>query len=342
MFGPNHETKGGIATVIANFKGHFHSTTNTVFYLESWKEGNVFQRVFYSARGLLLLPFQVKRKKIKLVHLHIAQDGSYFRKALATRLAKLCGAKVLLHVHGSHFDQYHKESMPRLQKHILRTLRKADKIIVLNEDVRTYFANYDIEMDIVSNAVPILETAPMSDERTQISCFGQLGERKGTYDLLRIAKVLYARHPEVMIYLYGDGDLKEVQELVIQQELKNIRIGGWITADEKALAMRKTMIHVLPSYQEGLPMSVLETMAYGIPNVSTYVGGIPDVIESGKDGLLINPGEEDALAEALISLIEQETIRKKMGTAAAAKIKTHFSMPAYIHKWNQIYTEWDK
>lgn len=209
--------------------------------------------------------------------------------------------------------------MPRLQKHILRTLRKADKIIVLNEDVRTYFANYDIEMDIVSNAVPILETAPMSDERTQISCFGQLGERKGTYDLLRIAKVLYARHPEVMIYLYGDGDLKEVQELVIQQELKNIRIGGWITADEKALAMRKTMIHVLPSYQEGLPMSVLETMAYGIPNVSTYVGGIPDVIESGKDGLLINPGEEDALAEALISLIEQETIRKKNGHSSRSK-----------------------
>ncbi|MBC6298734.1 glycosyltransferase family 4 protein [Listeria booriae] len=341
MFGPNHETKGGIATVIANFRDHFHSDAHTMFHLESWKEGSLWKRTFHSARGLFLLPFQIKKNRIDMVHIHMAQDGSYFRKAIATRLAKWSGAGVLLHIHGSHFDQYHQESAPWLQKNLIQTLRKANRIIVLNEDVTTYFAKFGIPMEIIQNAVPIPETLTSPSERTQISSFGQLGERKGTYDILAIAPALYAKHPEVTIHLYGDGDIKQAQEIIHTKQLKNIRIGGWITATEKEKTMQQTMIHLLPSYQEGLPMSILETMAHGIPNISTYVGGIPDIIEPGKDGFLIHPGDHELLLAALSTLIEQDAEREKMSLAAAEKIKTQFSMPAYIHKWNQLYSEWD-
>ncbi|MBC2116265.1 glycosyltransferase family 4 protein [Listeria booriae] len=341
MFGPNPETKGGIATVIANFKQHFNSSTNTIFYAESWKEGNILKRTYYSVHGLVTLPHQINKQNIDAVHIHMAQDGSYFRKAMATRLAKRSGKKVLLHIHGSHFDQYHEESKPWLQRHILRTLRKADKIIVLNEDVKTYFATFGIPMDIVNNAVPVPTQPLETSKRTQISAFGQLGTRKGTYDILEVAEQLQISHPEAQIYLYGDGDTKQAQAIITRKQLQNVHLGGWITAEQKAEAMQKTMIHLLPSYQEGLPMAVLETMACGIPNISTYVGGIPNVIASGKDGLLIEAGKQDQLLHALITLIEQENKRNQMGKAAATKIKTEFSMPAYIEKWNQIYAEWD-
>ncbi|MBC6315248.1 glycosyltransferase family 4 protein [Listeria grandensis] len=342
MFGPDRTTKGGIATVIANFQNHFSSSDNTIFYAESWKEGSLFRRTFYSALGILSLPFRIIGKKIDLVHIHMAQDGSYFRKAIATRIAKQCGRKVLLHIHGSHFDQYHQMSGPRLQKHLLQTLRKADKIIVLNEDVQTYFAAYGISMEIVQNAVPIPAPSEKPVERTQISSFGQLGERKGTYDILQVAERLQDEHPEIFIYLYGDGDTKQAQAIITQKQLNNVRIGGWITAEEKEQTMQKTLIHLLPSYQEGLPMAILETMARGIPNISTYVGGIPDVMEQGKDGLLIEPGDQDALYDAISFLIEQEEERSKMGAAASHKIKSAFSMPAYNRKWDQIYTEWNE
>ncbi|EUJ19097.1 glycosytransferase [Listeria grandensis FSL F6-0971] len=341
MFGPDHETKGGIATVIANFKSHFKSSTNTIVYLESWKEGSLLKRALHSIYGLAMLPIQIKKQKIDAVHVHMAQDGSYFRKAMATRLVKRSGKKVLIHIHGSHFDQYHQESTPRMQRHILQTLRKADKVIVLNEDVQTYFATYDISMDIVNNAVPVPAPHSENTKRTQISCFGQLGTRKGTYDILGVAELLQVSHPEVQIHLYGDGDIKQVQDIIIRKQLQNVHLGGWITAEQKELAMQKTMIHLLPSYQEGLPMAILETMARGIPNISTYVGGIPNVITDRKDGLLIEAGNQEHLWYALNTLIEQEDKRNQMGEAAAEKIKNHFSMPAYIEKWNQIYAEWD-
>ncbi|MBC2100062.1 glycosyltransferase family 4 protein [Listeria booriae] len=342
MFGPDHETKGGIATVIANFKSHFKSSRNAMFYLESWKEGSLFRRTMYSIRGLAYLPFYIKKKNIDVVHIHMAQDGSYFRKALATSIAKRSGAKVLLHIHGSHFDQYHQESRPGLQKHLLKTLRCVDKIIVLNDEVQTYFAKFGITTEIIHNAVPIPTSDSNPVKRTQISCFGQLGERKGTYDILAIAEPLQKKYPDIMLYLYGDGDIKQASEIIRKHQLKNVQLGGWITASEKETAMKKTMIHILPSYQEGLPMAILETMACGIPNISTYVGGIPSVIESGKDGLLIQPGDKDELLASIMELIDRESERETMGEAAAKKMKQHFSITAYNAKWNEIYSEWNE
>ncbi len=341
MFGPDHETKGGIATVIANFKNYFKSEINPVFYLESWKEGSLFRRSIYSLRGLGLLPFYIKKKRIDMVHIHMAQDGSYFRKALATRIAKRCGAQILLHIHGSHFDQYHQASQPRLQKHLLETLRRADKIIVLNEEVKTYFEAFGLKAEIILNAVPIPATDSKTIKRTQISCFGQLGERKGTYDILEIAEQLQAQHPEIKLCLYGDGDVKQAAAIIQAKRLHNVELGGWVTAKQKEVAMKKTMIHILPSYQEGLPMAILETMARGIPNISTHVGGIPSVIASGKDGILIEAGNKEQLLTALLELIENAPKREAMGTAAAQKIQQHFSIDAYNNKWNEIYSEWN-
>ncbi|MBC1358842.1 glycosyltransferase family 4 protein [Listeria booriae] len=338
MFGPDPTTKGGIATVIANFKNHFKTVANDIFYLESWKEGHLSKRILSSAKGIVTLPFQILTKKIDLVHIHIAQDGSYFRKAIAVRLTKLCRKKVLLHVHGSHFDMYHQESKPWLQRHLIRTLQKADKIIVLNEDVQAYFREYQIATEIIFNAVPVPKQQKKASERSQISCFGQLGKRKGTYDILKVAEVLKRKYPSITIVLYGDGDTVEVSRIIQDNKLTNVKLGGWVSAEEKELAMQETLIHILPSYQEGLPMAILETMAHGISNIGTYVGGIPSVIEPGVNGMLIQPGNTTELEQALTLLLEQELLREQMGIAAYEKISHEFSMPVYLRRWEKIYS----
>ncbi|EUJ18730.1 glycosytransferase [Listeria grandensis FSL F6-0971] len=342
MFGPESKAKGGIATVISNFKDHFKSENNEIFYLESWKEGSLIRRTLSSVIGLVMLPILISSKKLDLVHIHIAQDGSYFRKAIAVRLTKLCRKKVLLHIHGSHFDAYHRESKPLLQRHLIETLQKSDKVIVLNDEVQQYFSAYGIKTEIMFNAVPIPERQEGSKKEMQISCFGQLGKRKGTYDILDVAAVLQEKHPDIPIYLYGDGDIKKIEELIKTRNLLNVHLGGWVTAEQKEVAMQQTMIHILPSYQEGLPMAILETMAQGIPNISTYVGGIPDIIDNGKNGLLIEPGNTKQLEAALLTLITDNKLRQRMGTEAYWKVEDKFSMPAYLKKWEKIYTEWDE
>lgn len=103
--------------------------------------------------------------------------------------------------------------------------------------------------------------------------------------------------------------------------------------------MKKSVLHLLPSYQEGLPMSILETMSYGVPNLTTNVGGIPQVLRDGENGMVVKPGDIDAMFEKLSMFLEDEEFRIKCSLESFKTIKTHFSIVPYFEKWNQLYED---
>ena len=112
---------------------------------------------------------------------------------------------------------------------------------------------------------------------------------------------------------------------------------GWISGDKKLSVLRTADIYCLPSYNEGFPMGVIEAMSANVCVVSTYAGGIPDAIESGKDGLLVNAGDVEALAQALIKLIQDRELNAQLAQSGKAKFENNFSQQAILPQLQFIY-----
>lgn len=338
IVGPDASAKGGIATVIKNFKGITANTFIELFFFTTWREGNKGKHLLDSFYSVISFPFFLKKKNIDLVHLHVAQNGSFYRKSLLLMIAKLLKIPTVFHLHASQFDDfYNSQSVP--MKHIITfVIECATGVVVLSDSWKEFYESIaNIECEVIVNAVAIPKKNPYHNRKNQIVSFGRLGRRKGTFDLLKVATKIEKKYPDYQFILYGDGDIKKVKEEITRLELTNVRLGGWVTAEEKVQALHQSKMHVLASYQEGMPMAILETMAQGIPNISTKVGGIPQVIHSEKNGLLIDAGNTDQLEEAICRLIENDKLRQEISRSSFETIQINFSLEASYKKWLNYY-----
>ncbi|MBC1457172.1 glycosyltransferase family 4 protein [Listeria newyorkensis] len=342
MIGPDAKAKGGMATVIANFKQHFNSENHDIRYLTTWKEGSLWTRMKATAMSILQIRLQIRRENIDIVHVHMAQDGSFFRKALLILQAKKECA-VVLHIHASQFDVFYKKSHPWIQKYIRYILGKPDKVVVLSEEwARFYNELTEVPVSVIENAVEIPAINKYNPDARNIIMFGRIGERKGSYDVLEVAAAVGQKFPDVRFYLYGDGELEQVSIRLKEMRLENVILGGWVDATNKKAILEKAVLHILPSYHEGLPMAILETMAYGIPNLSTTVGGIPQAIQHTKNGILIEAGNTVKLEAEIIHFLADKTTRSQYSKAAFDTIKMRFSMKQYQQKWEKCYRNIEK
>ncbi|MBC2240566.1 glycosyltransferase family 4 protein [Listeria booriae] len=337
MIGPDAKAKGGMATVIANFKQYFNSENHDIRYLATWKEGSLLTRMKATVVSVLQIKSRIRRENIDIVHVHMAQDGSFFRKALLILQAKKECA-VVLHIHASQFDVFYQKSHPRVQKYIRYILGKPDKVVVLSEEwARFYNELTEVPVSVIENAVEMPAVNKYNPDARNVIMFGRIGERKGSYDVLKIAAAVGQRFPDVRFYLYGDGELEQVSTKLEELHLENVILGGWVDAATKETILENAVLHILPSYHEGLPMAILETMAYGIPNLSTAVGGIPQAIQHAKNGILIEAGNTAKLEAEIIQFLGDKTMRKQYSEAAFTTIKNRFSMKQYQQKWEKCY-----
>lgn len=165
------------------------------------------------------------------------------------------------------------------------------------------------------------EYAQLSSRPFTITTTARLYVTKGLTYLLDAAALVKQTHPEVKFNVYGDGDLRD--ELLAKAERlgldgKSMFLGSFSGRDELTRIMTNTDIFLLSSILEGQPLVIVEAMAYGCPIVSTNVGGIPELIRDGVNGLLCPPENPQCLAEKLNLLIEDAELRKKLGHAARA------------------------
>ena len=112
---------------------------------------------------------------------------------------------------------------------------------------------------------------------------------------------------------------------------------GWVSGAAKERELQQATLYVLPSYIEGLPMGVLEAMAIGAPVIATKVGGIPDAIEDGANGFLVEPGDVNALADRIIQLLADAQLRNRFATAARARIVSSFSPERVLARLEDVY-----
>lgn len=333
MVGPGVKEKGGMATVISNFQ-RYYAGNHQIEYVESWNSSHKLAKVF---NAIWQLHKRVKKEEKTVLHFHVAQNGSFFRKSLLAMLFKK-RAMLIFHMHASQFDVFFKESSAPVKWLIATVLSATDQVVVLSQEWKLFYSTIiSTNILVIENAVSLIESHPYNPWSLNVITLGKIGERKGSFDTLQVAQ----RLPEINFLLFGDGDTSELQHLIKNRQIKNVFIGGWIDEATKLLLFADASLHLLPSYHEGLPMSVLETMAVGIPNMATSVGGIPQVIDS-ETGYLVAPGDLEAMVDGLKRHFNQLELRQTMSVAARQRIEKKFSIESFFDKWNMLYDELEK
>jgi glycosyltransferase involved in cell wall biosynthesis len=158
-----------------------------------------------------------------------------------------------------------------------------------------------------------------------------LGKRKGTYDLLEAFESLVKRQPNARLVLPGDGEVDEIKALVKEKGLEDVvEVPGWVSGAAQDELWNRTDVYTLPSYNEGLPGSVLEAMSAGLPCVSTPVGGIPEAVLDNQTGYLVDAGDVAGLEKALERLVADEDLRLRMGKEGNNLLETKFNIDRIV------------
>ncbi len=337
VVGPSPEkSKGGMATVISEIRDDQELATKYgIDVFDSFVDGGKAKRLLYSVYAFV--KFFLTKRNYNVYHIHAASKGSTFRKGYYVRAAKKWGKKVILHIHGARYMEFYNELSDKKKAEMISILKTADMVIALSQDWKNKFdQTFGLTNCVVlENGINMERLAPaIASSATYQNAFvtlGRLGKRKGTYDLVDAIEIAVKSVPDMKMYLAGDGDVEQIRQLVQQKSLeKNVEVVGWANFDKKLDLLKHVSTVVLPSYNEGLPMSVLEGMACRKAIISTKVGAIPEVVKE-ENGILIDAGDVNSLAEALVRCSTDLKMITDMGEQNHAKIHNEFSMTV-MHK----------
>lgn len=250
----------------------------------------------------------------RIVHVHTSKHPSARRKKLFMRLALLARKKIIVHFHA--FDTA--SSIESRYKEVYRMLfGKSDVTLVLSPTwQRLVGATFELpgKIQVLYNPCPSVEKPSAASDRVSVILYaGVLDSRKGYSDLLRAFACIASKYPDWKLIFAGSGELEKAGRLATELGIsEQVEFRGWVTGDDKDRLFRQASIFCLPSYAEGFPMAVLEAWAYGLPVVSTPVGGLPDIVTDGQEALLFDPGDCVALADRLERLMADSALRERM------------------------------
>ena len=344
MIGPSIErTKGGIASVIQGYL-QSNATQNgfVIKHLVSHVEGSMFEKMTYVLKSLFTF---LRLRNVSIVHIHTASDASFYRKSIFVLLSRWRKIPVAMHVHGADFDSFYEKSRPLQKRYIAYVFRNTSSVIVLSDFWRNFFVkSFDLQnIKVLYNAVDCDAFEKCDTKQEFMGHFlflGRLGERKGIYDLVKAIDILVNRNKQKELHFIfaGDGEVDEVKNEVEKLGLSNhIDILGWVDVEAKFEVLKQADTVILPSYNEGLPVALLEAMAAGKIVLSTTVGGIPDLVENDINGYLITPGDVISLAKKIEEISSNKIRMAAISENNIKKIKLHFNSNTINEDLFQLY-----
>ncbi|WP_409029134.1 glycosyltransferase family 4 protein [Gracilimonas sediminicola] len=326
--------KGGIAQVVNSYSDLFDPFQHISTTKYSSKIGKVYNLFRSIAEFFKFIVFF----DIEIVHIHVASYNSFWRKTIFIYLSKAFSKYVILHVHGAEFKDFHKTNSHSVNS----VVNKCDLIIALSQHWKDYFEKELQHRNIVilENIVekPIHRRDTLDDEYCRFLFLGELGKRKGIYDLLDVLVDLREQiSGKAIFHIGGNGEVDKVKGIINANSLQElVKFEGWVSGEKKQKLLSKADVFILPSYNEGLPIAILEAMSYQVFVISTFVGGIPELVDNKINGLLIEPGDTDGLREAIEIAIHDIDFRNKAGLHSYEIIKPH--LPSSVEeKLESIY-----
>lgn len=333
MLGVHPATKqsGGIWAVVDAYRRGGLFQRWPISYIGTFASGSAIRKFFIASNALLQYTRLLARNRVALVHVHSASNASFWRKSVFILIALMWRRPVIFHLHGGGFIDFYSKRCGPIRRWCVRfVLDHAAHIIVLSEEWRRRIAQITSNPHIVVIPNPT-DTGPLASQRdydrsSNVLLFlGRLDKKKGIFDLVAAVALLHPQIPDIRVRFAGEGDVDGIRRHAASNGiLETIEFLGWISGELKQRVLAEATVFVLPSHAEGMPMAVLEAMAAGLPIVASRVGGVPDVVEDQKSGILFEPGDVDGLARALLALLRDPARRRQMGEASQKRIvETH-------------------
>lgn len=340
FIGPDYENpQGGIGAVLYLYAKkivHFKFLATYNGKKSGIREVIFFFRSFFKIVWKLFID-----GNIRIVHIHGASRGSFYRKYIVFLCAKVMGKKTIYHIHGGGFYDFYKGAGVLLQGMITRLINHSDGVICLSESWYRIYETHFLpkRLDVLPNFVEIPSVNPVKEGKVIFLFLGKIMQPKGIYDLLEVIVRLKASYcDDFELWIGGNGETEKLESLIQQYHIKNqVRFLGWVDEERKEAVLQQAHVYVLPSYKEAMPLSILEAMAYGMPVIASDAGGIPEVVEHGHSGYLIRSGDTEALYDAMAGFLRDKTSVISMGHRSRIIVEEKFSVAAGLNKLQDIY-----
>lgn len=328
--------RGGMRAVVEGYRADGLFDRYPIRWIETNRDGSVWQRLRVWVPAYLTLCMMLLRGQVSALHSHMAMRGSFWRKSAFNVTARAFGVPVMAHLHGSEFKTFYATQPAWRQRLISAEFARCRRVLVLSASWAEFVRSIApaARVTVLPNYVRVpglaSETRPSEGAVTALF-LGEVGTRKGIYDLIPALSRALTTAPHLHLQVGGSGEIDKARAAAQDHQVdSHVDFAGWVAGEKKIGALRAAHIYVLPSHNEGLPISILEAMSYGLPIIATRVGGIPELVREGTDGLLVDAGDVDALAAALSTLAQSPAQRHTMGRAARDHVSRHFSDVAVL------------
>lgn len=343
MVGPDRTVHGGISALVNSYYEAGLDEKVELKYIGTMREGSKLKKLFVAAGAL----FEFVRcvDDYDIVHANFSSDSSFMRKSLFIRIAKRRGKKIVLHQHGGDFRNYYSNELSdRGRRYVRRILDMGDLMLVLTDSWREFFGTLTepAKIHVLPNGVVTkgieTDTATFSKDMNKILFLGRICVDKGIKELIRATKKLHEENDKVRLVMGGIYEDESFRR-VIEKNSDFISYVGWVTGSDKEKYLRECGILALPSYYEGLPVTLVEGMLYGCCVVASRVGGIPDIIEDEKDGILVNAKDAKALKNGLERVMKDKELSDRLSCNGVKKALGKYSIEKLSEKLVGYYSQ---
>ena len=300
----------------------------------------------YLAQAALALVVAGCSSRPCLAHVNITGRGSTIRKLILLTVARAFGVRYVLHLHDYDYAAYYRGQGAFFQRRIATAFRHAAMVLVLSRRDREVIAQlFDLPSEriaILHNAVPDpaaeVNRRRLPGEPCHLLFLGYLSERKGVPELLRALASLPPETASWRATLAGGGPVDDFRKLANDLGMRDrVDLPGWVDETSVRSLCANADVLVLPSHAEGLAMAVLEGLSHGLAVITTPVGAHSEVIEPEVSGLFVPPGDVPALARALARVIDDESLRKRLGKAARDRFLAEFDVRGYVCRLAELH-----
>lgn len=328
----SRQTMGGITSVLKRYEKMEFWKKHKCAWLETQVNKGIALKLWYMIKAYITMLFIVPCYDI--IHFHTVPGRSITMQMPVFLYSLLWKKKTIIHIHvGNQLLEYTNDNMFKY------VLKKATKVVVLANVLKDLMKeHYNIDAEVLYN--PIEEQPPREKHGIEKKVFfaAYLTLNKGYDTLLRAFKEVVVKHPDWTLVLAGSGETENAKKLISELGIENnVEQHLWLNKEQMYSFYKKVSIYCIASKQEGFPMAFLEAASYGIPIVTTPVGGIIDVIDDEKNCMIFGFNNHLELANKINRLIENNDIYETISRNLIVLTEEKFSIDAINKKIDNLY-----
>ena len=353
---PNGKMVGGISMWSRNILNYYSQIKTDIELTQIYSKGrgayantNLILRIYIGLISYIPFLYNLRKKQITchydIIHFVSSASISLIRDVFTIQIARKYGSKTIIHFHFGRIPNIFKKNNWE-QKLLRKVINMSDKIIVL--DKKSYdtliaqgFSNIEILPNPISSEVNkiITSNSVIVRNKNKLLFAGHIVRTKGVFELIEACKDI--NNIELYMVGYTPEDIRK--NLIISAGINHSKwlfFRGQISLEETIKEMLSATVFVLPTYTEGFPNVIIESMACGCPIVTTKVGAIPEMldIENGENyGLCVEPKNVEQLKNAILRMLNDRDFAKQCGLNAKKRVNELYSMPIV---WNQMVQIW--